>query len=64
LPIFHYLKQKGVILATNVIIDYKNFPNPLEDPMIDIFDYVSWNPYWDGVWNIDNAARRFEKYLS
>lgn len=55
-----YLKSLGVKIATNIICDYKNFPNDFDE----IYDYVSWNPYWDGVWDRNNAEQRFKKYLS
>lgn len=57
------LKCNGVTLATNVIVDYKHFPNPDMDYLKTIFDYVSWNPYWDGKWNREVAEQRFAKYL-
>ena len=50
------------ILATNVIIDYKGFKNP--DPeVMKRFDYWSWNPYWDGVWDCKKAEERFKEYF-
>jgi len=54
--------KSGVFLATNIIIDYKNFPNPTPDEL-DAFNYVSWNPYWDGIWDIDKAKERWNHYF-
>ena len=56
------LKEHGVYLATNIIIDYKDFPNPTPEEL-SCFDYVSWNPYWDGVWDIDKAKERWNHYF-
>jgi len=55
------LKKNGVYLATNVIVDYKDFYYC--DESNDVFDYVSWNPYWDGNWNIDKAKERWNHYF-
>jgi ribosomal protein S16 len=27
------------------------------------YDYVSWNPLWNGKWDRKLAEERFEKYL-
>ena len=66
------LRKLGVIVATNVIIDYR-VEN--EDgtttiyPNLDIawlnsnFDYWVWNPYFDGKWDIEKAKQRFEDYI-
>lgn len=48
-------------IATNVIIDYKDFPNPTK--VWTMFDHVSWNPYWDGVWDINRAIARWNHYF-
>lgn len=58
---FPLLKYKGIFLATNIIIDYKDYPNPEN---LEIFDYVSWNPYWDGNWDIDKAKDRWNHYFN
>lgn len=55
------MRSMGVFTATNVIIDYKHFPNPMD--AWEKFDYVSWNPYWDNRWGIDLAKSRYEHYL-
>jgi tRNA A37 methylthiotransferase MiaB len=57
------LKALGVFLATNIIIDYKDFPNPSESLLKAVFDYVSWNPYWDGVWDREKAEKKFKRYF-
>jgi tRNA A37 methylthiotransferase MiaB len=63
IPGLQLLRKYGVKLATNVIIDYKNFLNPDWGLLKEKFDYVSWNPYWDGCWNRDLAEVRFERYI-
>jgi len=50
------------ILATNIIVDYKEFPNC--DRKHYKFDYISWNPYWDGKWDRKKAEERFEYYIT
>lgn len=55
------LKVNGVTVATNIIIDYLDFPNP---DLGDLFDYVSWNPYWDGKWDRARAEERMKKYIN
>jgi tRNA A37 methylthiotransferase MiaB len=57
-----FLKNKGVYTATNIIIDYKDFREDFA-PVYSIYDYVSWNPLWDRVWDRKKAEERFEKYL-
>ncbi len=55
------LKSLGVFIATNIIIDYKDFPNDF-DEIYQIYDYVSWNPLWEGKWDQKKAEKRFEYY--
>jgi len=55
------LRTLGVITATNIIIDYLHFKNP--ENLNAEFDYISWNPYWDGVWNRGKAEERFKLYI-
>jgi tRNA A37 methylthiotransferase MiaB len=57
------LKKLGVFLATNVIIDYKDFENPDMKVLNRIFDYVSWNVYWDGKFDFEKAKEKFYKYF-
>lgn len=63
LTLIEELRHFGVICATNIIIDYKDFLDPGMDMLYKIFDYVSWNPYWDGKWDRELAEKRFKKYL-
>lgn len=62
------LRGLGVIVATNIIIDYtvesKTFKNLDVDWMNKHFDYWSWNPYFDGHWDRENAEERFNKYIN
>lgn len=58
------LRKRGTICATNIIIDYKSFPNPDMEKLKSIYDYISWNPYWNGVWDRKIAEERFEKYIN
>ncbi len=57
------LKDLGTITATNVIIDYNDYPNPNMKKLGEAFDYISWNPYWDGIWDRKKAEKRFTAYL-
>lgn len=57
------LKSRGVFVATNVIVDYELFPNPDMDLLNKQFDYVSWNPYWDGKWDRSKAEERYRQYI-
>lgn len=52
----------GVIKATNIIVDYKDYDNDFDD-IYRVFDYVSWNPYWDGIWDRSKAEEKFLKYF-
>jgi tRNA A37 methylthiotransferase MiaB len=56
------LKQKGVYIATNIIIDYKDFKQNFT-PVYQLYDYVSWNPLWNGIWNRSQAEARFKYYI-
>ena len=71
------LRDRGVIVATNIIIDYPVITNKQDGTTaieirhnMDIewlnnhFDYWSWNPYFDGKWDRENAEKRFRYYLS
>lgn len=61
------LRSMGVIVATNIIIDYtvdgEVIHNMDEDWLDSHFDYWSWNPYFDGNWDYEKAKERFEKYI-
>lgn len=61
------LRNLGVITATNIIIDYtidgKTYRNLDEEQLNENFDYYSWNPYFDGNFNIEKAQERFKKYI-
>jgi len=61
------LKELGVFLATNVIVDYEyngiKYPDPDMDKLYETFDYISWNPYWDGKWDKQKAEKRFKEYF-
>ncbi|MFX0136527.1 MAG: hypothetical protein ACFFDN_23005 [Candidatus Hodarchaeota archaeon] len=64
IDLVYELKKRDTICATNVIIDYKNFENPDMYTLQSVFDYISWNPYWDGIWDRAKAEIRFKKYLT
>lgn len=57
------MRANKVRCATNIIVDYKNFPNHWAEKVYGVYDYVSWNPYWDGVWDRDKAERRWRRYF-
>lgn len=63
IKIARQLKAKGVFIATNIIIDYKDFEQGFRD-IYDLYDYISWNPLWDNKWNRKRAEERFEKYIT
>lgn len=62
------LRENGVKLATNIIIDYEVngvvYSNKDVDFLNEHFDYWVWNPYFDGNWNREKAEERFEKYIN
>ena len=57
------MKQFGTKIATNIIIDYKDYPNDFAE-IYDKYDYVSWNPLWNNVWNREEAELRFKRYIN
>ena len=61
------LRKKGVVTATNIIIDYevndKLYENHDKEKLNEFFDYYSWNPYFDGNFNMERAKERFKKYI-
>jgi len=57
------LRKYGVRVATNVIINYKSMEDHSLESYNAWFDYVSWNPYWDGVWDRNKAESRFKRYF-
>lgn len=67
LKIMQLVRSLGVKVATNIIIDYKIddkvVPNHDKKRLIKEFDYYSWNPYFDGSFNMDKAKERYKKYI-
>lgn len=65
--LLHTLKEKGVITATNIIIDYtvgeKTIHNLDTKKLNENSNYYSWNPYFDGNFSLENAKDRFKKYI-
>lgn len=65
--LLHELKEKNVITATNIIIDYtvngKTYPNFDQEKLKENFTYYSWNPYFDGNFDQEKAQVRFKKYI-
>lgn len=61
------LRKRGVITATNIIIDYKvgdkNYENHDKEKLNEVFDYYSWNPYFDGNFDMERAKERFKRYI-
>ena len=61
------LRNKGVITATNIIIDYtangKLYENHDKEKLNECFDYYSWNPYFDGNFDMNRAHERYKKYI-
>lgn len=61
------LKNMGVTTATNIIIDYvvdgEVIENEDKEKLNKYFDYYSWNPYFDGFYDIIKAEERFNKYI-
>jgi len=53
------LRVLKTLLATNVIVLYKGFPDDWYPEVKRLFDYVSWNPFWDGVWDRARAEARW-----
>lgn len=61
------LRNLGVITATNIIIDYvvngEVIENHDREQLDKYFDYYSWNPYFDGNYDIIKAEERYNKYI-
>lgn len=61
------LRALGVKCATNIIIDYVIdgvvYPNHDKEKLKKYFDYYSWNPYFDGKYDIMKAEDRFNRYI-
>ena len=57
----------ATVMATSIIIDFKpkRFPETEKDleKATKIFDYVLWNPYWNGKWDRAKAEDRWENYF-
>lgn len=77
IEIMDSLRELGTIVATNIIIDY-TISTPCKDNVFILnklihnmdtdwlnshFDYWSWNPYFDGHWDIEKAEERFYEYI-
>jgi len=62
------LKNNGVITATNIIIDYtvgdRVYLNFDKEKLEENFNYYSWNPYFDGNFDMERAKVRFKKYIN
>lgn len=67
LEIMKLVRSLGVKIATNIIIDYtidgKLYPNHDKERLNKEFDYYSWNPYFDGNFEMEKAKQRFKKYI-
>lgn len=67
LEIMKIVRSLGVKVATNIIIDYrvdgKLYPNHDKERLNRDFDYYSWNPYFDGNFEMEKAKQRFKKYI-
>lgn len=63
LEVVRKLRGKGVFTATNIIIDYCGYENEFTK-VYELFDYVTLNPYWDGVWNLAKARDRWDHYFN
>lgn len=61
------VRKNGTFVATNIIIDYwyngKLYHNCDEEWLEKNFDYYSWNPYFDGNFDMERAKARFDKYI-
>lgn len=53
------LRKYGTVLGTNIITEYKDFPDP--EGLEEIFDVVVWNTYWDGVFDMERAKQKAER---
>lgn len=66
--IMQRIRKNGTLIATNIIIDYQNngieYSNYEKEKLDEMFDYYSWNPYFDGNWDIEKAKMRFKKYIT
>ena len=67
LEIMKEVRKDGTLVATNIIIDYvhngKIYENYDKKKIEEMFDYYSWNPYFDGNFDLNRAKQRFEKYI-
>ncbi len=63
LSLLYQLSHTDTVCATNIIVDYKDFPNTWVEEVYEFFDYVSWNPYWDGQWDRETAELRWRRYF-
>lgn len=62
------LRKRNVIVATNIIVDIEQFnlSSSLESQLSYLtryFDYISWNPMWNGIYKQKMAEERYLKYL-
>lgn len=59
------LKKYGVIIATNIILDYKGYQTDGVSivGLYETYDHISWNPLWDGKWDRETAEKRWKKYI-
>ena len=57
------LQARMVKVATNIITDYKGMKDASLGEYEDLFDYVSWNPLWDGKWDREKAEQRYSHYF-
>jgi len=57
--------SKGLIPKTEKLeeISTKMASNLSEEKLNENFDYYSWNPYFDGNFDMDRAKERFKKYI-
>jgi len=63
LSLIQELQKTSVFTATNIIIDYDDCENNF-DKVYKLFDYVSWNPYWDGNFDLEKDKKRMAYYIT
>lgn len=62
LDLIKKLRNHQVFCAADGVVHYKHIKDNTKLTLNHVFDYVRWEPYWNGKWNQSLAESRYKMY--